>query len=55
VVAADIFDADRFATAAFAMGEKGIALIEAIPGLEGYMVDCRGIATMTTGFRKFVI
>jgi thiamine biosynthesis lipoprotein len=55
VVAADIFDADRFATAAFAMGETGIALIEAIPGLEGYMVDCRGIATMTTGFRKFVI
>jgi thiamine biosynthesis lipoprotein len=55
VVAADIFDADRFATAAFAMGEKGIALIEAILGLEGYMVDCRGTATMTTGFRKFVV
>ena len=55
VVGADIFDADRFATAAFAMGREGIDFIETSPGLEGYMVDTRGVATMTTGFKKLVL
>lgn len=54
VVAPDICDADRFATAAFAMGRHGIAFIEETPGLEGYAVDRNGIATMTSGFRKVV-
>ena len=54
VVATDIFDADRFATAAFAMGPEGIAFIEAMPGLEGYAVGPDGIATMTTGFKQVV-
>jgi FAD:protein FMN transferase len=54
VIAADIFDADRFATAAFAMGKGGIGFIEVTPGLEGYAVDHRGIATMTTGFKRVV-
>jgi len=50
VVARDILEADRFATAAFAMGTAGIDFIEATPGLEGYMIDAEGFATMTTGF-----
>lgn len=50
VVAPDILEADRFATAAFAMGAEGIGFIEAMPDLEGYMIDAEGIATMTTGF-----
>jgi len=54
VVAGDIYDADRFATAAFAMGREGIAFIENTPGLEGYAIDRRGIATMTSGFKKIV-
>lgn len=55
VVAADIFDADRFATAAFAMGREGIRFIEATPGLEGYAIDHGGTATMTTGFKQVVV
>lgn len=54
VVASDVYDADRFATAAFAMGRNGIAFIEHMPGLEGYAVDRRGIATMTSGFKTIV-
>jgi len=54
VIGPDILEADRFATAAFAMGADGIDFIEAMPGLEGYMVDASGIATMTTGFPGFV-
>jgi len=54
VVADDVYEADRFATAAFAMGEKGIRFIETVPGCEGYMVNAEGVATVTRGFNKFV-
>lgn len=50
VVGPDILEADRFATAAFAMGAEGIYFIEELPGFEGYSIDRSGIATMTTGF-----
>ena len=54
VIAADVLDADRFATAAFAMGQAGIAFIEGMDGYEGYLVDGRGTATYTTGFASHV-
>lgn len=54
VVARDIYEADRFATAAFAMGRHGIGFIEATSGLEGYAIDHDGIATMTSGFSRIV-
>ncbi len=54
VVARDVYDADRFATAAFAMGARGIEFIDAIDGLEGYAIDRHGIATMTRGFGQVV-
>ncbi len=50
VVGPDVCEADRFATAGFAMGMKGVAFIEAYPGLEGYGIDRDGIAAMTSGF-----
>ncbi len=53
VIGPNIHDADRFATAAFAMGASGIQFIEALPGYEGYMIDKNKIATMTTGFEKY--
>jgi thiamine biosynthesis lipoprotein len=52
VVARDIYDADRFATAAFAMGRDGIAFIEDMPGLEGYVVTRDGVAVLTPGFAR---
>ena len=53
VIGPNIHDADRFATAAFAMGADGIKFIEQLPGYEGYMIDKNKIATMTTGFEKY--
>jgi thiamine biosynthesis lipoprotein len=55
VIGPNVYEADRFATAAFAMGEKGIQFIESRDGLEGYMIDKNGIATMTTGLGKYTI
>ena len=55
VVGSNIYDADRFATAAFAMDQKGISFVESLKGFEGYMIDKKGIATFTSGFDKYVI
>ncbi len=55
IIGRNIYEADRFATAAFAMGKKGILFIENLPGFEGYMIDTSGKATMTTGFNKFIL
>ncbi len=54
VVGPDIYEADRFATAAFAMGREGIQFIEGLPELEGYMIDVEGMATMSSNFNAFV-
>jgi thiamine biosynthesis lipoprotein len=54
VVGPDVLEADRFATAAFAMGKAGIHFIEQAPGLEGYVVESGGRATMTSGFGAYV-
>jgi thiamine biosynthesis lipoprotein len=53
VIGPNVHDADRFATAAFAMGADGIKFIEALPGYEGYIIDKNKVATMTTGFDKY--
>ena len=55
VIGPDVLEADRFATAAFAMGDDGIYFIEDMAGLEGYMVNAKGVATQTSGFGAFVI
>lgn len=55
VIGFNAYDADRFATAAFAMGENGIAFIEKLPGFEGYMVTKDKKAILTSGFEQFVI
>lgn len=52
VIGRNIYDADRFATAAFAMGKNGISFIENRPGLEGYMISADGMAVMTSGFES---
>ncbi len=54
VIGPNIYEADRFATAAFAMGRQGIEFIERQKELEGYMIDAGGMATMTSGFGKYV-
>ena len=53
VIGSNVCEADRFATAVFAMGREGIKFLENLPGFEGYMIDINGIATMTSGFKKY--
>lgn len=53
VIGPDVLEADRFATAAFAMGQRGIVFIENLPDFEGYAIDKNGLATMTSGFTAF--
>jgi thiamine biosynthesis lipoprotein len=53
VIGEDVLEADRFATAAFAMGGAGIEFIERREGLEGYVVDRNGRATLTSGFGEY--
>lgn len=53
VIGPDVYEADRFATAAFAMGSKGIEFIERLEGFEGYAIATNGIATMTSGFSGY--
>ncbi|HEX8923301.1 MAG TPA: FAD:protein FMN transferase [Patescibacteria group bacterium] len=54
VIGPNIFDADRIATAAFAMKKEGIYFLENLKGYEGYLIDSKGIATMTSGFNNYV-
>lgn len=54
VIGADVMEADRYATAAFAMGRGGIHFIEGVPGLEGYEIDRNGVARMTSGLGKYL-
>jgi hypothetical protein len=35
------------------MGADGIRFIETLTGFEGYMIDKKEIATMTTGFERY--
>ncbi len=53
VIGPNVYEADRFATAAFAMGKNGIYFIEKMAGLEGYLIDKNGTATYTSGFAKY--
>ena len=36
------------------MGRDGIVFIEQLEGFEGYMIDAQGIATLTSGFERYV-
>jgi thiamine biosynthesis lipoprotein len=55
IIGPDVLEADRFATAAFAMGDQGIYFVEELPGIEGYIINSSGVATQTSGFGKFVV
>jgi len=54
VIGPNIYEADRFATAAFAMGRPGIAFLQQHENLEGYMIDKNRQATMTSGFESYL-
>ncbi len=53
VIGPNVYEADRFATAAFAMQKEGINFIEKLSGFEGYMINKNGMATMTSNFEAY--
>jgi thiamine biosynthesis lipoprotein len=55
IVAPTIFDADRIATAAFAMGQAGLAFTTKLQGFDAYGIDSRGISFRTPGFDRYVV
>jgi thiamine biosynthesis lipoprotein len=55
VIGPNVYEADRFATAAFAMGTKGIHFIARLAGFEGYMIDAQARATLTSGLNRYVV
>ena len=54
VIGPNVYEADRFATAAFAMGPAGINFMRNLDGFEAYMIDPNGMATYTSGFERYV-
>jgi FAD:protein FMN transferase len=53
VVGPDILEADVYATAAFAMGRRGLDFIERLPELEAYAIAPDLVASWTTGFDAY--
>lgn len=56
VIGPNIYEADRFATAAFAMGESGLKFIETRlgPGFAGYMITKDKQAHFTAAFDQYM-
>ncbi len=54
VIGPNVYEADCYATAAFAMGRAGIRFIQSLEGFEGYMIDSNQQATFTSGFEGYV-
>lgn len=50
VIGSEIVKADVYATAALAMGQRGVEFIEALPCFEAYAIDPQLRATWTSGF-----
>ncbi len=53
LIGPNVYDADRFATAAFAMGKRGLQFIETLDGYEGYAITHDKQTVMTSGFHHY--
>jgi thiamine biosynthesis lipoprotein len=53
VIGKNVLEADRYATAVFAMGKNGINFLNNISSLSGYMIDKNGVAYMTNNFEDY--
>jgi thiamine biosynthesis lipoprotein len=53
VIGPNVFEADRYATPAFAMGKKGMHFLEELLGFEAYAIDATGMAEYTSGFEAY--
>jgi thiamine biosynthesis lipoprotein len=55
VIGPDVYEADRFATAAYAMGADGAVFIAELKGFEAYMITPDGTAVMTPNFARYAV
>jgi thiamine biosynthesis lipoprotein len=55
VIGPNVYEADRFATAAFAMRDDGLLFIASLKGFEGYTINRKGIAMFTPDFETYVV
>ena len=55
IIGPNVYEADRFATAVFAMGKEGINFLEKMKDFSGYMIDKSGVAFMTSNFDHYTI
>ncbi len=53
VIGPNVFEADRYATPAFAMGKEGMHFLEELPGFEAYAINEKGMAVYTSGFEAY--
>ena len=53
VIGPNIYEADRFATSAFAMGEAGINFIRGLKGFDCYVIRADKQAIYTEGFERY--
>lgn len=55
VIGPNVYEADRFSTPAFAMGEVGLSFLSKLPGFDGFAIYKNGMSKMTRGFEKYTI
>ncbi len=53
VIGPNVYEADRYATAAFVMGKEGMQFLETLPEFEAYAIDVKGNAVMTSNFEQY--
>lgn len=54
IIGPNVLEADRFATAIFAMGEAGLKFIVTLNEFEGYIIRKNKKAVYTKGFEKYI-
>ena len=54
IIGPNVLEADRLATAVFAMGKDGISFLENLKQFAGYVIDKNGVASMTSNFEKYI-
>ena len=55
VIGPNVYEADRMATAAFAMDSKGIEFIGELKGFAGYQIAKNGQAVFTDNFKQYTL
>ncbi len=55
VIGPNVYEADRFATAAFAMGEEALNFIGTLDGFAGYMITNDKKARFTPSFEQYLV